>query len=270
MDIEQSTLNQSPVIIPTFSASIVGFVSGMVSAGKLSGAQFTCENLHRLPTSRQAAYLFQKTKNYRIILGGLKGGLRSGARLGAWTGAFCSMKEVTLIPIKSSIPHEDQLHCRFIAGGISGFILALGASSLYRLRPIYSPRRLMLGGLVGMLAGGAEDLKDILANRENHLINTEGKLEIPYKLILMKDIGHASHIVKSGAFTRTFRNIHATPRSIFRDCLSSIWVQSNQAYMGMRCSNKSEPQMLVQNEYFNHLAEKEIAQASKLPLNMYL
>lgn len=167
MDIQQSPPNQSPILIPTFSASIVGFVSGMVSSGKLSGAQFTCENLHRLPTSRQAAYLFQKTKNYRIILGGLKGGIRSGARLGAWTGAFCSMKEITLLGIQSGIGHEDQLHCRFLAGGFSGFVLALGASSLYRLRPIYSPRRLMLGGLIGMVAGGAEDLKDVLANRRD-------------------------------------------------------------------------------------------------------
>ncbi|KAH9814572.1 hypothetical protein DFH28DRAFT_894246 [Melampsora americana] len=167
MKIDHSSLQQSPILIPTCSASIVGFVSGMVSSGKLSGAQFTCENLHRLPNSRKAAYLFQKTKNYRILLGGFKGGLRSALQLGTWTGAFTSIKELIFISINSNLIDQDRLHCRFMAGGISGCLLALGASSLYRLRPIYSPRRLMLGGLIGMVAGGAEDLKDVLANRED-------------------------------------------------------------------------------------------------------
>ncbi|KAG0141793.1 hypothetical protein CROQUDRAFT_663372 [Cronartium quercuum f. sp. fusiforme G11] len=123
-----SPLSRSPILVPTVSASIVGFVSGLVSSGKLSAAQFTCENLHRLPTSRREAYLFQKTKNYRIILGGLKGGLRSGARLGAWTGAFCSLKELLRIPFTSSMTGEHQNWCRSMAGALSGFTLALGAS----------------------------------------------------------------------------------------------------------------------------------------------
>ncbi|EFP80670.1 uncharacterized protein PGTG_06626 [Puccinia graminis f. sp. tritici CRL 75-36-700-3] len=57
------------------------------------------ENLHRLPQTRANWFFFQKTKNYKVILGGFKGGLRTGAKLGAWTAGFCTLKEAfTLVP----------------------------------------------------------------------------------------------------------------------------------------------------------------------------
>jgi hypothetical protein len=100
---------------------LIGFASGATTAGKLAGYQFMVENLHRLPQTRANWFFFQKTKNYKIILGGLKGGLKTGAKLGAWTAAFCTLKEAfTLVP---TIEGRKSL-----AGALSGVNIALGAS----------------------------------------------------------------------------------------------------------------------------------------------
>lgn len=127
---DRSSRPASPILLPSVSASMIGFVSGLVSSGKLSGIQFTCENLHRLPSTRKALYLFQKTKNYRILLCGFKGGLGSGLRLGTWTAAFCSMKEFIHSPLSTTVSSELQPWCKSISGGLSGLALALGASVL--------------------------------------------------------------------------------------------------------------------------------------------
>ena len=113
------------------------------------------ENLHRLPQTRSNWFFFQKTKNYKVILGGFKGGLKTGAKLGAWTAGFCTLKEAfTLVP---ALERRKSL-----AGALSGFNIALGASLFYRLRPTISPQRLLLGTLMGLCAGLAEDMKSHL------------------------------------------------------------------------------------------------------------
>ncbi|KAI7936068.1 hypothetical protein MJO29_015371, partial [Puccinia striiformis f. sp. tritici] len=150
--IQTPALSYQEIMMPTSCAMMIGFASGATTSGKLAGYQFMVENLHRLPRTRANWFFFQKTKNYKVILGGFKGGLKTGGKLGAWTAGFCTLKELfTLLP---AIERRKS-----IAGALAGLNMALGASLFYQLRPTISPRRLLLGTLMGLCAGLAEDMK---------------------------------------------------------------------------------------------------------------
>jgi hypothetical protein len=74
--------------LTTLLASFAGFGLGLTHGGQLSGLRFRAENAHRLPTSQVGWYLYHKSKNYNIMLGGIKEGFRMGARLSFWTAIF--------------------------------------------------------------------------------------------------------------------------------------------------------------------------------------
>lgn len=80
------------LLIPTCAATF-GFVSGLLSGAKKSSLQFLAENAHRQPTTLQGWYFYNKTKNYRVALGGAKTGLLTAVKLGAWTSGFVAIKE---------------------------------------------------------------------------------------------------------------------------------------------------------------------------------
>jgi hypothetical protein len=64
-----------------------GFSMGAFLGAKHSGLQYLAENAHRLPTTVQGWYFYHKTKNYRMMLGGVKRGMRFAAK----TGGMCFM-----------------------------------------------------------------------------------------------------------------------------------------------------------------------------------
>ncbi|MBW0479768.1 hypothetical protein O181_019483 [Austropuccinia psidii MF-1] len=158
------------VVVPTTVAFIIGFSSGATTSSKLSNYQFMVENLHRLPNSNKNWYFFQKTKNYKIILAGLKGGLKLGTNLACFTTSFCVLKDLFC-----HIPTIDN-H-KTLAGGLSGLNIAIGVSLIYRLRPILSPSRLLLGGLIGSCSGLADDAKTYL-KQEMYSDSSASNMEI--------------------------------------------------------------------------------------------
>jgi hypothetical protein len=62
-----------------------GFAIGSYLGGKQTAFQYLAENAHKLPTTVQGWYFYHKTKNYKVILGGIK----RGARMAIPTGAIC-------------------------------------------------------------------------------------------------------------------------------------------------------------------------------------
>lgn len=74
-------------------ASISGFSLGAAHGGNMAGLVFRAENAHRQPTSTVGWYFYHKSKNYHVMLGGIKEGMRMGLRLGLWTGTFLYMEE---------------------------------------------------------------------------------------------------------------------------------------------------------------------------------
>ena len=59
----------------------------------MTALRFRAENAHRLPTSTKGWYLYHKSKNYHVLLGGLKEGLKMGGKLGGWVSAFFVIEE---------------------------------------------------------------------------------------------------------------------------------------------------------------------------------
>ena len=74
-------------------ASVAGFSLGLAHGGQLSGLRFRAENAHRLPTSQVGWYLYHKSKNYNVMLGGIKEGFRMSGRLAIWTAIFFVFEE---------------------------------------------------------------------------------------------------------------------------------------------------------------------------------
>ena len=65
----------SPLVLPVVCAS-VGMALGFYRGGRMASLQFLAENAHRAPKTIKGWYLYNKTKNYRIMYGGLKGGAK--------------------------------------------------------------------------------------------------------------------------------------------------------------------------------------------------
>ena len=67
----------SPLVLPVVCAS-VGMALGFYRGGRMASLRFLAENAHRAPKTIKGWYLYNKTKNYRIMYGGLKGGAKDG------------------------------------------------------------------------------------------------------------------------------------------------------------------------------------------------
>ena len=61
-----------------------GLLLGLSHGSKTSGLRFRAENAHRLPNTQKGWYLYHKSKNYNMMLGGLKDGLKLGPKVSLW------------------------------------------------------------------------------------------------------------------------------------------------------------------------------------------
>lgn len=72
-------------------AILVGTTIGVVRGSRRAGLQFLAENAHRPPKTLRGWYLYKKTKNYKMMLGGLQEGGKHASKLGltaiGWVGA---------------------------------------------------------------------------------------------------------------------------------------------------------------------------------------
>ncbi|TKA31648.1 hypothetical protein B0A50_01725 [Salinomyces thailandicus] len=74
-------------------SSTAGFVLGTYHGSSETGLRFRAENAHRFPTTQTGWYLYHKSKNYHMALGGISEGIRMGLRQAAWVGLFVVMEE---------------------------------------------------------------------------------------------------------------------------------------------------------------------------------
>ncbi|KAJ1801715.1 hypothetical protein LPJ59_000006 [Coemansia sp. RSA 2399] len=125
-----------------------GALCGSYLGGKQAGRRYLAERAHRLPTTVEGWYFYQKWKNYRVTLGAFKGAAKYGAKVGACVMAFSSIE--ALVDRKVG---EAQMASSMVAG----LSTAVGISLAARL-PRSSTRRACLAGLcVGLLTGAAQD-----------------------------------------------------------------------------------------------------------------
>lgn len=109
----------SRLALMTGVSSFWGFCLGSYLGGRQSGLQYLAENAHRLPTTVQGWYFYHKTKNYRMMLGGIKRGMLYGGR----TGALCLMYG-SVESALDRIRGEDDILNSVAAGITSGVVFS--------------------------------------------------------------------------------------------------------------------------------------------------
>ena len=72
----------SPLVLPVVCAS-AGMALGVYRGGRMARLRFLAENAHRAPKTVKGWYFYNKTKNYRMMYGGLKEGAKDAVS-GLW------------------------------------------------------------------------------------------------------------------------------------------------------------------------------------------
>jgi hypothetical protein len=87
-----------PLVLRAPLSILVSFGTGFslgASQGATKGAyRYRAENAHRLPTTQTGWFLYQKSKNYHAMLGGLKEGARFGSICAGWATLFLFAEEL--------------------------------------------------------------------------------------------------------------------------------------------------------------------------------
>ncbi|KAI8875172.1 hypothetical protein K501DRAFT_138264, partial [Backusella circina FSU 941] len=126
-----------------------GFSMGAFLGAKHSGLQYLAENAHRLPTTVQGWYFYHKTKNYRMMLGGVQRGLRFATK----TGGVCLMYGAIEAGL-DEVRGEADVFNSVVAGMTTGTLFSV-LTKLTRGSVRYS---LFFGAMFGLATGGLSDL----------------------------------------------------------------------------------------------------------------
>ena len=121
--------------LATLGAFITGAALGVSHGGKTAGMRFRAENAHRFPTTPTGWYLYHKSKNYHVALGGIKEGLKMGFKIGFWGGSFFAIEEA----VDRWRGTKD-----FLSTVVAGMSIAAGFSGQpWSMRPIVPFSRLL-------------------------------------------------------------------------------------------------------------------------------
>ncbi|PQE20430.1 tim17 Tim22 Tim23 Pmp24 family domain-containing protein [Rutstroemia sp. NJR-2017a BBW] len=141
-----------PIQLRIPAAVTISFLTGMglgVSLGaQNAGLRFRAENAHRLPTDSTGWYLYHKTKNYHMALGGVKEGLKMGGKIAFWTAGFFGIEEIM-----------DEFRGRkdFLSTIVASLSVA-GGFSVWNRFPITTAARTAKTGLAfGLIYGLVQD-----------------------------------------------------------------------------------------------------------------
>ncbi|KAF2481173.1 hypothetical protein BDY17DRAFT_317881 [Neohortaea acidophila] len=136
-------------------AGVSGFFLGARKGGQEAGLRFRAEHAHRLPNTQAGWYLYHKSKNYHIALGGIYEGFRMGGRLAPWAG--CLAEEVRG---RAAAGNKD-----FLSTMLAGLVSA-GLFSAWKRMPLPTGVRLMkLGAKGGFAFGLLQDAVNLLQGR---------------------------------------------------------------------------------------------------------
>lgn len=138
------TIPQHLLLVPG-TAVFTGLILGFVRGSRAAGLRFLAENAHRAPRTVQGWYFYQKTKNYRVLLAGLKSGGLEALRLGAVAGTWVAGEEA-LSRVGGGLEDGKEIG--------TGLLTGLVFSGVYRL-PLRTARQsVLLGTLVGASVSG--------------------------------------------------------------------------------------------------------------------
>ncbi|CZT04370.1 hypothetical protein WAI453_011439 [Rhynchosporium graminicola] len=143
--------------IATSISFFSGLVLGLSHGSQVAGYRFRAENAHRLPTSSTGWYLYHKSKNYNMALGGIKEGLKMGAKVSFWTAGFFAIEEMFDRYRGTKDALNTVLSSLSVAGGFS----------LWNRFPITTAARTAKTSLaIGLAYGLAQDAVGLARGRE--------------------------------------------------------------------------------------------------------
>jgi len=153
---------------------------GVAHGSNESGLRFRAEHAHRLPTSQAGWYLYHKSKNYHMLLGGIIEGLRMSVRLAWWVGLYVMTEEGVDRGRAAVVRHyraavqdaASEADVARVAGNrdfVSSVLAGLGtagAFSAWNRFPLPTAVRLAkTGAKVGLGFGLAQDVVSLLRGR---------------------------------------------------------------------------------------------------------
>lgn len=117
--------------IPLATTS-AGLALGFLRGSRKASLRFLAENAHNPPKTVEEWYFYHKTKNYRVLLAGLKQSGRDGLRLGAAGALWVGVEQgATRIGLKD--------YREVCAGlGLAGTVAAVCTSFPPKFSPIFS------------------------------------------------------------------------------------------------------------------------------------
>ena len=75
------------------AAVLTGISIGLFRGSRTASLRFLAENAHRPPTTVRGWYLYNKTKNYRVLLGGLREAGADATKLGLTAATWVAIEE---------------------------------------------------------------------------------------------------------------------------------------------------------------------------------
>ena len=82
----------SRIVIVAGLTGSVGFLQGLKKGSDIAVLCYRAENAHLTPTSKAGWYLYNKSKNYHAIVGGIKQGFKTGGQFFAWSTLFLGLE----------------------------------------------------------------------------------------------------------------------------------------------------------------------------------
>jgi len=125
------------------AGAVTGLSIGLIRGARMASWRFLAENAHRAPTTMKGWYFYKKTKNYRMMWGGLKEGGKDAVKLGVVGLAWASLED--------GIARIGGEEVKEVGAGLG---TAAMFSTVYRLPWITTRRALVLGTAIGCTMSG--------------------------------------------------------------------------------------------------------------------
>ncbi|KAK5015281.1 hypothetical protein LTR60_002947, partial [Cryomyces antarcticus] len=142
----------------------IGLSLGITHGSSAAGLRFRAENAHRLPTNNTGWYLYHKSKNYHMMLGGLKEGVKMGTKVGLWSTLFFGVEEAVdrARGFRGRTERSGDVFSTLIAGlGVAGTF------SVWNQFPLPTAARTAKVGLAfGIVYGLSQDALSLLKGRK--------------------------------------------------------------------------------------------------------
>ncbi|KFX88301.1 hypothetical protein O988_09066, partial [Pseudogymnoascus sp. VKM F-3808] len=144
------------LLLGTSTAFLVGLTLGGSHGFGTAGLRFRAENAHRLPKDPTGWYLYHKSKNYRMMLDGVREGVRMGGRVAVWTLVFLGTEEVW----------DNVRGRRDVGNTVIASATVAGGFSLWNRFPMATAARTAKTGLaIGLAYGLAQDAVGAMRGR---------------------------------------------------------------------------------------------------------